>query len=170
MAEPFFTQGATMPDDFIGRPGDFDFLLGRWTLTNRRLKQRHAGSDDWDVFPGTTQAWSHLGGIVSVDENVFPTQGWSGLSLRSLDIAAGRWSIWWIDSRTGRLFPPVHGGWAGDRGEFYGDDDDGGRPVQVRFVWQRLGADRARWEQAFALAGDAWETNWIIELERATAP
>ena len=155
-----------MPNDFIGRPGDFDFLVGRWKMTNRRLRQRHAGSDDWDAFPGTSRAWSHLGGIVSVDENVFHTQGWSGLTLRSLDLAAQRWSIWWINSRTGQLFAPVHGGWSGDRGEFYGDDDDDGRPVHVRFVWQRLGPDRARWEQAFALDGGAWETNWVIELER----
>jgi hypothetical protein len=158
-----------MPHDFIGRPHDFDFLVGRWTMTNRRLTRRHVGSDEWDVFPGTSRAWSHLGGIVSVDENVFPTQGWSGLTMRSLDLAAQRWSIWWINSRTGQLFAPVHGGWSGDRGEFYGDDDDDGRPVRVRFIWERLGPGRARWQQAFALEGGDWETNWLIELERAAA-
>jgi hypothetical protein len=155
-----------MSHDHLGQAHDFDFLVGRWAMTNRRLKQRHAGSDDWDVFPGRCQAWSHLSGIVSVDEVDFPTQGWSGLTLRSLDVAARRWSIWWINSRTGQLFAPVHGGWAGDRGEFHGDDTDDGRPVRVRFIWERLGPDRARWQQAFALEGGEWETNWVIELER----
>ena len=56
-----------MPDTFIGRPHDFDFLAGRWTIANRRLKQRHVGSDDWDEFPATSQAWVHLDGLLSID-------------------------------------------------------------------------------------------------------
>ncbi|HEU4732807.1 MAG TPA: hypothetical protein VFT22_33155, partial [Kofleriaceae bacterium] len=30
---------------------DFDFIAGAWTLQNRRLKARWAGSHDWDEFP-----------------------------------------------------------------------------------------------------------------------
>lgn len=156
-----------MSQDFIGQAHDFDFLVGHWQVTNRRLRQRHAGCQDWDDFPGHTQAWSHLGGIVSVDEIHFPTRGFSGCSVRTLDLAARRWSIYWINSLQGTLFPPVHGGWAGDRGEFHGDDMDDGRPVKARFVWQRLGPDAARWEQAFSLDGREWETNWVMEFRRS---
>ena len=63
----------------------------------------------------------------------------------------------------------MHGGFDGDRGEFYGEDEDGGRAVDVRFVWTRQGPDRARWEQAFRLQGaasDDWETNWTMQLTR----
>jgi hypothetical protein len=35
-------------------------------------------------------------------------------------------------------------GFAGDRGEFYGQDMDEGRPVWARFLWDRLGPDAAR--------------------------
>jgi hypothetical protein len=84
-----------------------------------------------------------------------------------LDLATRRWSIYWVNSRTGRLFPPVAGGWSGDRGEFIGADDDESRPVLARFIWQRFGPDHARWEQAFSLAGREWETNWTMELRRA---
>ena len=56
---------------------------------------------------------------------------------------------------------------AGDRGEFYGLDDDDGRPVEVRFVWTRLGPDSARWEQWFSYdAGRSWEMNWTNTLTR----
>jgi hypothetical protein len=75
-----------------------------------------------------------------------------------------------VNSKTGALFPPVVGGFAGDRGEFYGDDEDGGRPVKVRYVWTRLGKDAARWEQAFAPDGRNWETNWVMDLTRARPP
>jgi hypothetical protein len=48
-----------------------------------------------------------------------------------------------INSKSGILFPPVEGGFIGDRGEFYGTDDDDGRPVKVRFVWTRRGPNAA---------------------------
>ncbi len=151
---------------FIGRPHDFDFLIGTWHITNRRLEHRHVGSDEWDEFPATSRAWVMLDGIVSVDENNFPTQGFGGLTLRSLDLATSQWAIYWINSENGRLFPPVHGGFDGERGEFYGEDTDDGRTVQVRFIWTRLGPQAARWEQAFSLDGGAWETNWTMDLRR----
>ena len=52
-----------MSQDFIGRPHDFDFLVGPWQVTNRRLRQCHVGSHDWDEFPSQSQAYSHLGFI-----------------------------------------------------------------------------------------------------------
>lgn len=157
---------APAASDYIGRPGDFDFLVGRWDVSNRRLKQRHVGCTEWDEFPGIEEARTQLGGIVSVDEIEFPTRGFKGCTVRTLDLATQRWSIHWINSRSGVLEPPVHGGFCGDRGEFVGDDSDDGRPMKVRFLWERLGADAARWRQAFSLDGQAWETNWVMEMRR----
>jgi len=153
---------------FVGAPHDFQFLVGSWTVTNRRLRRRHEGSSDWDEFGASMQGWSLLDGGVSVDEIHFPAKGFSGCTVRTLDRAQQRWSIYWINSAVGRLFPPVTGGFAGDRGEFYGDDTDEGRRVDVRFIWQR-GTNAARWEQAFAVDGRAWEINWIMELKRDLA-
>lgn len=154
------TQAITQPAH------DFDFLAGRWTVNNRRLRQRHVGCQEWDEFPGVSQGWKLLSGLVSVDEIEFPTRGFSGCTVRSFDLATQRWSIYWINSHTGTLFPPVHGRFTGDRGEFHGEDVDDDRPVQVRYIWTRQGLDAARWEQAFSLDGKAWETNWIMELTR----
>jgi hypothetical protein len=151
---------------FIGRPHDFDFLIGDWHMDNRRLKQRHVGCEEWDEFPATSHAIVMLDGAVSIDENRFPTQGFAGMTVRSLDRRSNQWAIYWINSNDGRLFPPVHGGWDGDRGEFYGEDTDDGRVVLVRFIWTRTGAQTARWEQAFSLEGRPWETNWVMELRK----
>ena len=60
-----------MTNEFIGQPHDFDFLVGRWHVANRRLRQRLAGSDDWDSFDAVSQAWTHLDGQVSIDEIAF---------------------------------------------------------------------------------------------------
>ena len=72
-----------------------------------------------------------------------------------------------MNSRDGLLPPPVVGGFLGDTGEFLGEDVDGDRPVAVRCLWDRLGPDSARWEQAFSYEGGPWEANWIMEFQRA---
>ena len=165
-----------MTTDFIGRPHDFDFLVGgTWHVANRRLPRRHVGSDDWIEFDHTCHAVAMMDGQVSVDENDFATQGFKGVTLRTLDVAARRWAIYWINGADGHVQPPVHGGWCGDRGEFFGDDVDAGRPVRVRFLWERLGPDAARWSQDFALVGQhgeadgPWETNWVMTMRRVRA-
>jgi len=163
---------SAVPSEFVGRPHDFDFLAGRWHIASRRLRLRHAGCTDWDPFEGRSQAWSLMDGLISVDDNDFSTRGFRGCTFRTLDVQAQAWSIYWVDSRRGRVEPPVVGGWNGDHGEFQGDDTDEGRPVHVRFVWERLGPARARWSQDFALIGPgsrerpAWERNWVMEFER----
>jgi len=89
---------------------DFDFLKGIWSVANRRLKVRWKESHDWDEFPGTHFGHAdHLGGIVNVDEMAFPSKGFSGWSVRIFDLEQRRWAIYWVDSRSGTLFPPVFG-------------------------------------------------------------
>lgn len=154
-----------LPPRFVGRRGDFDFLVGRWRVANRRLRERLAGCEQWDEFVGDAQAEVRHDGAISVDEIRFPSLGAAGFTLRTLDHAAERWAIYWISSGSGRLEPPVWGGFDGDRGCFVGLDTHAGRPVQVRFDWTR-GADAAHWSQAFSADGDTWETNWHMAFTR----
>ena len=159
------TSSTTIP---TGSIQDFDFLVGTWNVANRRLRERGVGNDEWDEFPATMTLIQRLDGIVNIDQIDFPTKGFSGLTFRSFDIAQQRWSIYWVNSERGVLDPPVHGGWTGDNGVFYGDDTDNGLPVQVRFDWTRLDADHARWQQSFSPDGASWETNWVMEMTRAS--
>lgn len=145
---------------------DFDFFHGRWSVANRRLKQRHVASNDWDEFPAEDTCRGMLGGVANVGEIVFPTKGWSGLTVRLFDTAKHIWSIYWINSRNGVLTPPVHGRFENGRGLFYGDDDDDGRPVKVAFRWQAH-PRTPYWEQAFSTDdGKTWETNWTMQMTR----
>ncbi|HEY9009988.1 MAG TPA: hypothetical protein VIN06_03125 [Devosia sp.] len=145
---------------------DFDFFFGNWSVHNRRLKQRFVGSSDWEEFTGITRCEPKLGHAANVEEICFPTQGWSGLTLHLFDRHTRRWSIYWTSSEGATLFPPVQGGFIGDHGEFFGEDHDDGRAVQVKFVWEKQGAIRARWSQAFSLDGIRWETNWVMDFTR----
>lgn len=146
---------------------DFDFFMGAWNCRHRRLKKLLAGSDEWYEFPGTSAARKILGGMGNVDDNNFPTLGFGGMTLRLFDPAKREWSIYWANSRTGILFPPVHGRFENGEGRFHGEDEHEGRPIQVIYLWSRIAPDSCRWEQSFSLDGKDWETNWIMEFTRA---
>ena len=151
-----------------GKPGDFDFLLGEWKVTHRKLRARLCGSDEWETFTGPARAYSLLDGVLSVDEFTLK-DGLKGSSIRTFDAARKVWTIHWTTNASGRLFAPVHGGFDGDRGEFFGTDVEGGTPVSVRYVWSGRTGGHPRWEQAFSVdGGRAWETNWVMTFERVS--
>ena len=151
---------------------DFDFFMGRWTVQNRRLTERLAGSDEWEEFESTSVAHPILGGLGNEDE--FRTRhagGFIGMSFRFFDPVKRRWSIYWADSRRpGELDPPVFGTFSGDIGVFEGEDEFEGRPIRVRFIWSGTRTRTPRWEQAFSVDdGETWETNWIMDFSPAKA-
>ncbi|WP_374673841.1 NIPSNAP family protein [Ideonella sp.] len=158
---------------------DFDFLIGRWAVTHRRLVQRLQGSDAWETFSSTGTVWALPGGVSNFDTLVAEDwrPGWVGMSYRIYHPPTDRWSIYWMtndgggmDAASGRLDPPVVGRFQGDEGVFEGEDRIDGRPVRVRYRWLRRGPAAARWEQAFSAdGGQSWETNWVMDFERLSA-
>jgi hypothetical protein len=147
----------------------FDFLMGDWTVRHRRLKRRLAGDTEWMLFVGRASARKMLGGLANVDEmNIdLPGGPYVGATLRLFNPGTGLWTIYWMDSRSPALDPPVVGGFTGNTGLFYGDDAFEGRPIRVRFIWTVLSASECAWEQAFSVdMGQSWETNWTMELSR----
>jgi hypothetical protein len=164
-------SAASLPPGYtITRTGtmyDFEYFTGGWTIKQHRLKKRGVGSTEWEDFPATLCMSPYLGGMITVDELYVPTRGWAGLTLRTFNLAKHQWSIYWISSNDGELDTPVLGGFDGNRGEFYGKDQDNGRPVKVRFKWNKLDHDHARWEQAFSYDNHSWETNWTADFVRA---
>ena len=145
---------------------DFDFLYGDWTIENRRLREPLTGSDEWYEFASTKKCWPLLGGVGNIDEIQFPTLGTSGMTLRLHDQQTGLWSLYWSNSETGVLFPPVTGRFEGERGDFYGDDTHNGTPVRVRFTWSEITPTSALWQQAYSTDGERWQTNWQMRFTR----
>jgi hypothetical protein len=150
---------------------DFDFFVGRWTVQHRRLKQRLAQSDEWEIFSGTCETRLILDGQANIDDNVIELPGcaYRAATLRAFDASTGTWSIWWLDARNPhQLDPPVVGTFTNGVGTFYANDVLRGRPIMVRFVWSDIAEKSARWQQAFSDdAGKTWETNWTMDFRRA---
>jgi hypothetical protein len=151
---------------------DFDFLIGRWKVHHRRLKDRLVGSHEWAEFVGTSESRKVLGGQGNMDDNVLnlPGDTYRAVTLRAFDEKTHQWSIWWLDSRTpsGSLEPAVRGGFKDGVGEFYTDDTFRGRAIRVRFIWSHITVKSCRWEQSFSVdQGKTWEVNWVMDFERA---
>jgi len=163
----------SLPGYSIARTGDvhdFDYFAGAWTTAQRRLKARGVGSTEWEEFPGTLCMTPYLAGAATVDEIYFPSKKTAGLTLRVFDLKKRQWSIYWVNSAIGKLDPvPVVGGFSGDRGEFYAEDHEDGRAIKVRYLWNKVDREHARWEQAYSYDDRTWETNWTAEFTRADA-
>ena len=141
---------------------DFDFLPGRWEVTNHKLVD-----GEWQTFMATSAAFAMLGGVGNHDH--FVTDDYEGFSLRLHDPERDIWRIWWSSTqRPGRLDPPVEGRFHGDgTATFEADDVLDGVPLRMRFVWTDIATDSPRWEQFFSYdEGSTWESNWIMEFRR----
>ena len=149
---------------------DFDFLIGTWKVHHRTLKKRLHGSTEWNEFEGDMVSRKILNGLGNMDENLIHTK--SGLvhaiALRLFNPVSKEWSIYWSTDQTGILDVPVIGGFQNGRGEFYSQEIFEGQHIYSRFIWSKITANSAQWEQAFSEdGGKTWETNWIMEFKRA---
>ena len=148
---------------------DFDFLIGRWVVRHRRLRERLKGSTAWEEFAGTSIARPLLGGLGNIDENIMERASGrlEGVSMRLYDPLSQQWSIYWADSVSLILQPPMIGKFVRGRGEFYDQELFEGRAIFSRFIWSDITANSCRWEQAFSAdGGRSWEVNWVMEFAR----
>ncbi len=159
-----------MSNDSDGRH-DFDFFHGQWSIRNERLKERLARCQEWEEFEARGGCRPLLGGLGNIDDFLTVDRGgYQGMTLRLFQPATKEWSIYWASNRDGVLEPPVVGRFVDGVGRFFGRDQHAGTPVLVRFVWSRITATSALWEQAFSTdEGETWEENWRMHMTRVGA-
>ena len=147
-----------------GHERDWAWLIGNWDVHHRRLRDRLVGSTTWDEFAGKSALWLTMGGLGTIDDNslALPGGDYRAISIRAFDPATRQWAIWWLDGRnSGRIEPPVLGGFTGDEGSFTGADVHKGQPVTARFRWHDIHGARPNWDQALSTdGGKSWEINW----------
>ena len=108
---------------------NFDFLTGHFDVVNRVL----TASGEWEEYAGTCTGRTHHDGAVSIDEARFPSKASYGMSLRLFDPASQEWTVYWVNSRTGKLQPPVRGSWSDGTCTLYGVDEVDGRRFRMNF-------------------------------------
>jgi hypothetical protein len=147
---------------------DFDFLVGDWKLRNRNLKSRLTHSDEWTTFESKVEMHQILGGIGNIDKYTeLNGKPYEGVALRLFNTRTKLWSIYWADSNSGALDPPVVGSFANNIGHFFARDTYQGQKIIMVFRWDVRNPQRPIWSQAFSTdEGKSWEWNSINVSER----
>ena len=148
---------------------DFDFLLGNWTIYNRRLKENLVNCDDWEEFEGNFSCQRILGDLGSIDTCIMTRDNkpMHCLTLRLFSPETQEWSLYWSDSRHGTLTIPMIGRFKDSVGYFYAHELIQKQHILSRFIWSDITETSCHWEQAFSTdGGQTWETNWTMDFVR----
>ena len=143
---------------------DFDYLVGKWTMHNKHLKERLKNSHEWTEFESTDENHNILNGVGNTD--IFKSTGadgkpYEGLTVRLFNPKTRLWSLYWAASDKGTMDPPVIGSFDGNIGKFYGRDVYEGTPILFVFVWDKTDRNNPVWSQAFSTdKGKTWEWNF----------
>jgi hypothetical protein len=149
---------------------DFDFLIGKWTVRNRKLKSRLDDCTEWDEFDATLEAMPVLGDTGNMEQYRARPNGvpYYGMAVRLFEPATRLWRIYWANANQGTLDAPVVGSFEDKVGLFYADDTFQGRPILVLYKWDATNPEQPIWSQAFSTDhGQTWEWNWYMYLQRA---
>ncbi len=148
---------------------DFDPLIGSWKYHLKRRLHPLTGSTTWVDLDGTgvcSKIWDGRAELDTVELNG-PTGHIEGLTLRTYNPQTHQWSLYWANSKDGKLVAPQIGEFKNGRGEFYAQDDLNGKIIFVRFAWTHLDTDTPHFEQSFSNdGGKTWEANWITDQTR----
>ena len=148
---------------------DFDYLIGNWKLKNRKLKSRLTNSAEWIDYESKVEMYQILDGNGNIDKYTDTATGkpYEGVALRLFNTKTKLWSIYWADSNSGTLDPPVVGSFENKIGHFFCKDTYNGKKIIVVFRWDVRNPDLPIWSQAFSTDnGKTWEWNSINVSER----
>ncbi len=146
---------------------NFSFLIGKWSVLNRRLKERLRNCDEWIEFQAEMETKSILNGLGLIDEmkSSYFGEEFIGFSIRMLNPESNTWTIYWADTANAAngLKEQVVGEFKNGIGEFFGTEIFEDSVVKLRFIWSKPSVDTAKWEQAYYdEINNEWETNWTM--------
>jgi hypothetical protein len=148
---------------------DFDFELGTWRTRLKRLVHPLSGSATWAEYDGTTAVrpvWNGRANLIELEADG-PAGHIEGLSLRLFNPRSRQWSLNFSNSSLGTLGPPTIGEFKNGRGEFFDQEEFGGRSILVRFVISDVTPGSAHFEQSYSSdGGKSWELNWVADDTR----
>jgi hypothetical protein len=149
---------------------DFDFELGTFRIHLSRLENPLSGSTKWVEFDGTSvtrKLWDGRSQIEQFETDSPSTGHIEGLTLRLYNPQSHQWRLYWANAKIGILDPPTVGQFKDGVGVFVCQDTINGKTVLIRFVWSKITANSAHFEQSFSPdGGKTWEVNWITDQTR----
>lgn len=151
------------------RARDFDFNLGAWKTSVKRLQHPLTGSTNWVEYEGASfvrPVWQGRASLFELEVDG-PAGHIEGVGLRLYNPEAHQWSLNWANSRDPVMGTPMIGEFRNGRGEFIDREPFNGRTIFVRNSFLEITPGSSRFEQSFSDdGGRTWETNWIMTFTR----
>ena len=151
----------------VGKPGDFDFLAGKWKISHRQAKK----SGEWDTFAGEATCFTILGGVGSIEELRVPARDFMGSGIRLLDLEKQVWNDYWVNAKSGVLGCPdgLRGAFVDGVGTFTASEEENGQTLISRGVWDRITPTSCRWRQGLSKdGGKTWQEDWFMDWNRVS--
>jgi len=148
---------------------DFDFLIGKWKVDNRKLKSRLSGCSEWTEFEAQVDCRKILHGYGNIDsfQTTIDRMPFEGMSLRLFSPKTRLWSIYWANNETVELDIPQVGSFDNKIGSFFARDTYEQKDIIVQFRWDKSNPNTPVWSQAFSPDnGQTWEWNWYMTFQR----
>ena len=149
---------------------DFDFLVGKWQVKNRKLVARLSNCTDWITFDSEIHMVKTLNGFGNMERYfaTFDNQPFEGMAIRLFNPETKLWKVYWTDTSSCKMDEhPVTGSFENGIGKFYAADFFNGIPIVVLYQWDASNKQFPKWSQAFSVDnGLTWEWNWEMQLEK----
>jgi hypothetical protein len=146
-------------------PGDFDFLTGEWTIELRSFDT--SGPKGKEVKHASATVHRVLNGAGSIEELRRGDGAMWGMGVRVWLPEKKQWADHWTSADNGVVNPPQLGSFIGGAGLFLADDEDDGKPVKIRAVWDKITPSSCRWYQCMSKdQGKTWEYGWYMDWTR----
>lgn len=149
---------------------DFDFLNGKHVVLHKKLKSRLTNCNEWIEFEGTHSQEPILNGVGNLEQQKMTDNDGNpieGAAIRLFNTENKLWSIYWADSKNGKLDPPVVGAFENKVAHFFTKDIFNNKKIIVAFQWDAREAKTPIWRQAFSDDnGKTWEWNWFMYFSK----
>ena len=147
---------------------DFDFLVGKWKVHNRKLAARLEDCTEWVEFESELHMRKTLNGLGNVENYYAEFNGkpFEGMAIRLFNPETRLWKVYWVDSNGATMDTnPVTGSFENGVGKLYASDTFNNKPILVLYQWDATDAEHPKWSQAFSEDdGTTWEWNWEMTL------
>jgi hypothetical protein len=144
---------------------DFDFLVGKWSVKNRRFS-----NNQWIEFDAELHMRKTINGLGNVENyySTFNGKPFEGQAVRLFNPQTKLWTVYWMDSNNPVMDAhPVTGSFENKLGKLYANDSLNGKPIIVLYQWDAADDKHPKWGQATSADnGKTWDWNWEMILTR----
>ena len=147
-----------------GPEHDFDFNLGHWRTRIRAVLDPLSAPGVWSNLRGTHvvyRVWDDWADIGQLEVDG-PSGHIEDLALRMYDRKSHQWRVYFANSDSGILDPPMIGDFKDGVGTFVFLDEMAGKTVLVRNIWSGITSRSCRQDWAISAdGGRTWIPTWV---------